>query len=486
MMPADEQFWKAVRRCRPRQARVLALHYLEPGGLDAVARILGCSPAAADRALRSGRRTLRRRLRLGDVDRQAASRDLESLDPAGQARAGVDEWARAAALSLVEAATIDPPPLTGPVVLHPKATLTGVSILAVAVLVGVAAVGARSLSRRAPGAPGSATEFNQAVSVVRQLGKGNYRAVAAQYRPDSLPRRYPLQIKDQWQHCMAAYGAYKSHGQPSGGENSVIVPVSTTHGKMDVSVNSDQDGHVSLLGCTGAQPLQPVSMSRAEAASKAGDTVALLRDQNYQAVVDTFNPLEQTYIDSGRLQTMWQTFERAYGSSVGQGQPTASDGLNSVDVPVTWTRASSHIIVSFDGNYQINGLAILLADAPPTALYGGTVAPSPTTAADATRIVNALAGGQFGEVVDSLDALGAAMTTASGLEHAWQTTLGPLGKLEHIGAPVLLGAGVNFLDYQLELHFEHGAGNVQVYLDAHNRILQPIIKKGPATGLSGN
>ena len=54
--------------------------YMITGYRD-VARILGCSPSAADRALRLGQSTLRRRLRLVDGHQQRASSDLEPVAP---------------------------------------------------------------------------------------------------------------------------------------------------------------------------------------------------------------------------------------------------------------------------------------------------------------------------------------------------------------------------------------------------------------------
>ena len=87
--------------------------------------------------------------------------------------------------------------------------------------------------------------------------------------------------------------------------------MTTTHGDMDISVNFDQNGRLSLIGCAAAAPPDPVSLSRAEAATKAGDVVAQLRAGNYQAVIASLDALEQTYLDAGRLQNIWESFERA-------------------------------------------------------------------------------------------------------------------------------------------------------------------------------
>ena len=114
----------------------------------------------------------------------------------------------------------------------------------------------------------------------------------------------------------------------------------------------------------------------------------------------------------------------------------------------------------------------------------GAVAPSPATAAVATRMVDELAAGQYGVVATNLDPLGAAETNAADLQHAWQTTIGPFGQLRRVGAPVLLYSGSDFLDYQFDLELAHGRANVQIYVDAHNHTIRPILKKGPATGIA--
>jgi hypothetical protein len=258
-----------------------------------------------------------------------------------------------------------------------------------------------------------------------------------------------------------------------------------TRGNVDLSIIFDQNGHPSVINCNGAATTSPVSLSPADEQTKAANVVAQLRDHQYQSVLASLDPLGRTYQDAINLQTSWQTFERAYGPSVAQGPPASSGGLEGVDIPATWARACSHVVVYFDGNYQVSAVILLLADAPPTAIDGETVPPSPGPATEAAAIINELAAGQFSAVAKSLDPLGAAMTTAAGLQHAWQTTVGRLGRLERVGPPVLLVSTANFLDYQFDLRFQHGAGNVQIYLDAHNRILEPIVKTGPATGISG-
>ena len=487
MEPADQRFWKTLRRCRPRQAQVLALHYVEHLGLDDLARVLGCSPEAAGRDLQSGQLALRRRLGLGEDNYEAGSSDLDPLDSNGQRQLGFEQWAEAAAVSLMQAADIGPPTLDGDVVLYPRAVLTAASILVVAA-VGFVALGGPLVHHTGQGADKSSTPVDQeveAVGVVNQLAGGKYRAVAARYPPGSLASRYPLRTRDQWQHCTTAYGAYKSHGPASGGGGSVTVPVTTTDSAMDISVNFDQNGRLSLIGCAAAAPPEAVSLSRAEAASKAGDVVAQLRAGNYPSVIASLDTLEQTYLDAGRLQSIWESFERAYGTPVGEGDPVWTDSSIGVDVPLAWAHASSHIVVYFDGNYQVSSLSLLLPDASPTAVYGGTVAPSAAAAAVAATMVNELAAGHYGAVAANLDPVGAAETTAAGIQHAWQTTVGPLGRLRRVGTPVLLASSANFLDYQFELQLSHGVANVQIEIDSHNHIIEPIIKPGPATGIAG-
>ena len=366
MEPADQRFWKTLRRCRPRQAQVLALHYVEHLGLDDLARILGCSFLAAGRDLHSGQLALRRRLGLGQDNYEAGSSDLDPLDSNGQRQLGFEQWAEAAAVSLTQAVDIGPPALDGDVVLHPQIVLTAASILVVAAAVGFVTVGARSADHTGVAVDRPSTPVDQeveAVGVVRQLAGGEYRAVAARYPPGSLPSRYPLRTRDQWQHCTTAYGAYKSSGPASGGGGSVTVPVTTTHGDMDISVNFDQNGRLSLIGCAAAAPPDPVSLSWAESATKAGDIVAQLRAGNYQSVIASLDALEQTYLDAERLQSIWESFERAYGTPVGEGAPVWTDSSIGVDVPLAWACASSHVVVYFDGNYQVSGLSLLLPDA---------------------------------------------------------------------------------------------------------------------------
>ncbi len=258
-----------------------------------------------------------------------------------------------------------------------------------------------------------------------------------------------------------------------------------TGGQVDISADFDQSGHLAVVGCAGAATQTPASLSWAQIEARAADVVARLGAGDYLSVIASFDPLGRTYIDAGRLQTEWQSFEKACGAFATAAQPVFSDGFNGVDVPVNWTHASSNVLVYFDGNYQLSGLSILLPDVPPTAIYGSTVEPTPSSAALATTVVNELARGLYGAVIDNLDPLGAAMTSAADLHRAWQTTTGRLGKLHYAGTPVLLVSGTYFLDYQFDFKFEHGSANVQVYVDGHGHVGPLLIKSGAATGIAG-
>lgn len=54
----DPGFWRAVRSLPPRQAQVLALHYLEDKPAEEIGTILGCSPATVRVHLHRGRQAL--------------------------------------------------------------------------------------------------------------------------------------------------------------------------------------------------------------------------------------------------------------------------------------------------------------------------------------------------------------------------------------------------------------------------------------------
>ena len=358
-----------------------------------MALILGSSASAAGRALHSGQLALRRRLGLGEDD--PTKRDRRISNPSirtGSARSASSSGQTAAA-HLTRGDRYRPADARWRRCLAPQAVLTAASLLVVVALVGVVTLGTRSLHHPGAAADGPSTQVEQeveAVGVVPQLASGKYRAVAARYPPGSLPSRYPLRTKDQWQHCATAFGAYKSHGPPGGGGGSVKVPVATAHGDIDMSVNFDQNGRLSL-SVARRSPRRIRSPCRGPTQRPRPGTLS----PNYGPATTNRSspasiPWSRRISTPGSLQTLWESFERAYGASVGQGQPVWSDGLG-VDVPVTWAHASSHIVVFFDGNYDVSGLSLLLPDAPPTAIYGGAVAPSPATAAVATRMVDGLA-----------------------------------------------------------------------------------------------
>jgi RNA polymerase sigma-70 factor (ECF subfamily) len=54
----DDRFWSELRRLPPRQAQVLALHYLEDWGVAEVAAALGCAEATVRVHLHRGRLAL--------------------------------------------------------------------------------------------------------------------------------------------------------------------------------------------------------------------------------------------------------------------------------------------------------------------------------------------------------------------------------------------------------------------------------------------
>ena len=65
-LPAeDAEFWAAVRALPPRQARAVALYYLEDLSVQQTATVLGCAEGTVKAHLAKARRTLARRLRHG-------------------------------------------------------------------------------------------------------------------------------------------------------------------------------------------------------------------------------------------------------------------------------------------------------------------------------------------------------------------------------------------------------------------------------------
>ena len=60
--PPDQKFWRAVRSLPPRQAQVIALHYLEERPVSEIADILGIAPGTVKKHLFDGRQTLARLL----------------------------------------------------------------------------------------------------------------------------------------------------------------------------------------------------------------------------------------------------------------------------------------------------------------------------------------------------------------------------------------------------------------------------------------
>ncbi len=196
---------------------MLALHYLVDTDAEPVAVTLRCSTEVAERALRSGQSALCRRLGLSDAATTASS-DLEALDEDGRRPFSLAEWSQAAVAGLTEATDVDPSPLGDRKLLHPKIAQVVSAVVAIAIVAGVVLAASRYHST---GAAASANrvqleEEARAARIVRQLAAGDYKAVAADYSLGSLPRRYPLQVRNIWQHCLTAYGAYKSQGGPTG------------------------------------------------------------------------------------------------------------------------------------------------------------------------------------------------------------------------------------------------------------------------------
>lgn len=60
----DPEFWVAIRTLPPRQAQVVALHYLEDRSVAEIAEILAVTHGTVKRHLHDGRRSLARRLSL--------------------------------------------------------------------------------------------------------------------------------------------------------------------------------------------------------------------------------------------------------------------------------------------------------------------------------------------------------------------------------------------------------------------------------------
>jgi RNA polymerase sigma-70 factor (ECF subfamily) len=61
----DPGFWRAVRSLPPRQAQVLALHYLEDKPAEEIGTVLGCSASTVRVHLHRGRQALEQRLSEG-------------------------------------------------------------------------------------------------------------------------------------------------------------------------------------------------------------------------------------------------------------------------------------------------------------------------------------------------------------------------------------------------------------------------------------
>jgi RNA polymerase sigma-70 factor (ECF subfamily) len=66
---ANAELWDAVRALPPRQAQVVALHYLEDRSVSQIAAILDCAEATVKVHLRRGRLELARRLGLIEEER---------------------------------------------------------------------------------------------------------------------------------------------------------------------------------------------------------------------------------------------------------------------------------------------------------------------------------------------------------------------------------------------------------------------------------
>jgi RNA polymerase sigma-70 factor, ECF subfamily len=62
----DPGFWRAVRSLPPRQAQVLALHYLEDKPAEEIGVILGCSASTVRVHMHRGRQALEQRLSRGN------------------------------------------------------------------------------------------------------------------------------------------------------------------------------------------------------------------------------------------------------------------------------------------------------------------------------------------------------------------------------------------------------------------------------------
>jgi hypothetical protein len=355
----------------------------------------------------------------------------------------------------------------------------------VAIVAGVLVFGAGGHRRGVPPPVNQATLLRQEADAVRIVGRltaGDYRAVALRYPSGTLGRRYPTRLSDQWQHCVAAYGPFRSQGRPTGGDGTVTVPLTMTGGRIDVLVYFDQNGRLSSLTCQGAAETPAVTRSVADQEAQAANLVAQLALGRFHSAWDALDPVERTYVDAERLRTLWQSFEQAYGPFIRQG-PT-SYSTYSLFVPVSWAHATSRLLVFLDANYEVAGFTILLPDASPGALYGDSVPAGPAAVGRVAVAVEQLAGGQFGAVARALDPVGAATTNSDDLEGEWRAATTGLGGRHRAGPPVLIGSGSNYVDYEVELRFDGGTAHVQVPVDSRGRLGAPTIGAGPATGVT--
>jgi hypothetical protein len=323
-------------------------------------------------------------------------------------------------------------------------------------------------------------------ALVTDLARHREDAVVAQFSQALSARLDALGLKADWLRVVTAYGQLKHAGTPTvNGDGvpffAVIVPIDLAKGRAVVGITYLPTGAITSLGFSPAAVPNPPSLSPAYDEPRASAVVHDLATGADAAVLDQLDPLARAATTAEAVRRAWNNFEAAYGDFVSAG-PAASVSPYLVDDPVHWARGvQSVVVVSFDGNGQVDGLALLRSDAPTEASYLSPLPLTPAASQVAIAVCRELAAQDYASVTGRFDPLAVAANAQQPVQAAWEHVTAKLGRLRGIGAPAVLGDGGDEIIYEVDLTFDHGHAHVQVGVDNNFQVQVLLILAGLPT-----
>jgi hypothetical protein len=414
--------------------------------------------------------------------------DLHVVDPTPTRPATLSELARPAAARLRHAADVPPPPM--------RSTTTNIRFLQIAaviitaVIIATAALtttGDHHQKPTAPRPPVTAAQTSAATTrFIDNLASGRFQPAEAQLAPSLVPLLDPLALRAGWQRVIGAYGPFKSADPPAANFQGnppglgLTATITLARGKVELGISFTAAGQIQTFGIESLAAVNSPSLSTDSLLSKAAATIRTLAAGDYQTAIATLDPLSAT--TPSELRRRWQQTQQAYGPFQSQGTPTISDANPiAVNVPVTWAKAHTTVIVAFTNAGQLNRLVPLRPDSPPGALIGQLVTPNPAAANLAATAAADLRAGRYADLAPKFSSLGAPSATATQLAQNWLTITARLGHLRHVDQPVLLGYNEDVVAYEIGITFDHGSAHIQVSIDDQHRYQDLLIEPGPPT-----